>query len=88
MGEFNGHQNSSNVEKSMSKGKAATQVNPLIQDDLQDTLFNASAVIYCLQHMRLDAGLDDEGELGMNLILETVRNALRYEALGRRSQKD
>lgn len=57
--------------------------NPLIQEDQQDTLLHASAVIHCLQHMDLKTGLEDEGELGMNLILETVRGALRYEALDR-----
>lgn len=55
--------------------------NPLIQDDLQDTLLHASAVLYCLQHIDLKSGIEDEGELGINLILEGVRGALRHEAL-------
>ena len=55
--------------------------NPFIQDDGQDTLLHVAAVITCLQHVDLKTGLDDEGELGMNLILETIREALRYEAL-------
>ena len=57
--------------------------NPLIQTDRQDTLLNASAVIRCLQHLDLKTGLEDESEFGMNLMLETVREALRYEALER-----
>ncbi len=67
----------------MSKTKPPLCGNPLIQDNRQDTLLHASAVIHCLQHMDLKTGLEDEGELGMNLILETVRGALRYEALER-----
>ena len=55
--------------------------NPLVQEDLQDTLLHASAVIYCLQHMNFKSGIEDEGELGVNLILEGVRGALRHEAL-------
>ena len=55
--------------------------NPLVQKDLQDTLLHASAVLHCLQYIDLKSGIEDEGELGINLILETVRNALRYEAL-------
>ena len=57
--------------------------NPLIQEDPQDTLLHSAAVLYCLQHLDVKTGLDDEGELGLNLILETVRLALRYEALER-----
>jgi len=67
----------------MRNTKIKTAVNPLIQDDKQDTLLNASAVILCLQSLDLKVGLEDEGELGMNLILETVREALRYEAMRR-----
>ena len=59
--------------------------NPLIQEDPQDTLLHSAAVLYCLQHLDVKTGLDDEGELGLNLILETVRLALRYEALERRA---
>ena len=58
--------------------------NPLILDDGQDTLLHVAAVITCLQQVDLKTGLDDEGELGMNLILELIREALRYEALKRR----
>lgn len=63
--------------------KPTCRRNPLIQADRQDTLLNASAVITCLQHMELKIGLEDEAELGINLILETVREAVRYEALER-----
>lgn len=65
----------------MPNDKAVNNGNPLIQADLQDTLLHASAVLYCLQHIDLKSGIEDEGELGINLILETVRGALRYEAL-------
>ena len=71
----------------MPNKKVKNGVNPLIQDDRQDTLLNASAVIHCLQNVDLKIGLEDEGELGMNLILETVRDALRYEALSRGGTK-
>lgn len=57
--------------------------NPLTQEDRQDTLLNAAAVIHCLQHIKLETGLDDEGEYGMNLILETVPGALRFETIER-----
>lgn len=67
----------------LQKSKTASHRNPLIQPDRQDTLLNAAAVIHCLQHIDLKIGLEDEGEYGVNLILETVREALRYEALGR-----
>lgn len=62
--------------------------NILIQADTQDTLLHAAAIISCLQHMDLKIGLEDEAELGMNLILETVRDALRYEALERNKLKE
>jgi hypothetical protein len=68
----------------MTKDSSRFHENPLIQEDRQDTLLNAAAVIHCLQHIKLETGLDDEGEYGMNLILETVRGALRYEAVERR----
>ena len=71
----------------MLNAKVKNGVKPLIQDDRQDTLMNASAVIHCLQSMDLKIGLEDEGELGMNLILETVREALRYEAVRRGATK-
>lgn len=67
----------------IERTKTAFQSNPLIQADGQDTLLNAAAVILCLQHMDLKNGLEDESEFGMNLILDTVREALRYEALKR-----
>ena len=67
----------------MSTTQSHLPGNPLIQMDPQDTLLHASAVITCLQHLDLKIGLEDEAELGMNLILETVREALRYEALER-----
>lgn len=67
----------------IQKNKTAFHKNPLIQPDRQDTLLNASAVIHSLQHIDLKSGLEDEGEYGVNLILETVREALRYEALER-----
>ena len=67
----------------MPETKTAFRSNPLIQPDRQDTLLNASAVIHCLQHMDLKNGIEDEGEFGLNLMLETVREALRYEALER-----
>jgi hypothetical protein len=57
--------------------------NPIIQQDRQDTLLNVTAIIRCLQQINLKDGLEDEGELGMNLILETIHRALRYEALER-----
>ena len=71
----------------MSSTKLHVPVNSLIQMDPQDTLLHVSAVITCLQHMDLKVGLEDEAELGMNLILETVREALRYEALERDKMK-
>lgn len=61
--------------------------NPLIQANTQDTLLHTAAVLMCLQHMDLKIGLEDEAELGMNLILETTQEALRYEALGRTKTK-
>ena len=44
---------------------------------------HVAAAITCLQHVDLKTGLDDKGELGMNLILEPIREALRYEAFER-----
>jgi len=67
----------------MPKAKIPTCRNPLIQDDRQDTLLNVAAVIHCLQHIDLKTGIDDEGELGMHLIMDTLRDAIRYEALER-----
>ncbi len=65
----------------MPNTKTIQHENPLVQDDRQDTLLHASAVLHCLQHIDLKSGIEDEGELGINLILEMVRGALRYEAL-------
>ena len=65
----------------MANTKTINCENPLIQENLQDTLLHVSAVLNCIQHIDLKSGIEDEGELGINLILETVRGALRYEAL-------
>lgn len=65
----------------MPKSKDESFLNPLIQESLQDTLLHVSAVMYCLKHIDLKSGLEDEGELGFNLILDTMRGALRYEAM-------
>lgn len=54
-------------------------INPLISDEYQDTLFNAAAMIRCLQHIKLDSPCD-ETEYGIYLSLETVRIALLHEA--------
>ena len=67
----------------MPNTKSLPHANPLIQEDSQDTLLHVSAVITCLQHVDLKTGLEDEGELGMNLILETIRGAIHYEAIER-----
>lgn len=52
-------------------------MNPLVAADMQDTLLNTAAVLACLQHIDLKIELGDEAELGMNLILETVRTAVQ-----------
>lgn len=52
---------------------------PLVQEQTEDTLQYVMAVLHCLQHLDLKNGLDDEAELGFNLILDSVREALRYE---------